>query len=244
MKKLFSLSALLMLAMCAGFVSSCNDDVEETPPATVTPPDGSATENKDNHEYVDLGLPSGTLWATCNVGASKPEEYGDYFAWGEVLPKNDYSKNNYKYCKGTDESMTKYCTNSSYGIIDNKTGLEAMDDAATVNWGNEWQMPDSGQFRELTNDSYTTTTWIEQNGVKGLKITSKRNGKSIFLPAAGYRNYSNFREEGSNGYYWTRTLTSYYSNYADLWCFNSNEIEMDDYYRYFGRSVRPVRVKK
>ncbi len=175
MKKLFSLGALLMLAMCAGFICSCNDDVEETPPA------GSNTaDNKDPHEYVDLGLPSGTLWATCNVGANSPEEYGNYFAWGETKPKSDYTWGIYKYCQGSPDTMTKYCRSRSYGTVDNKTELEPSDDAATANWGGGWQMPSREQFNELFNSSYTATTWTTLNGVSGYEITSKSNGNSIF----------------------------------------------------------------
>ena len=110
----------------------------------------------DSHEWVDLGLPSGTLWATCNVGASKPEEYGVYFAWGETEPKSNYDWSTYKYYNGSPETMTKYCTNNDMGRVDNKTELEAMDDAATVNWGSNWQTPSKEQFEELYNSSYTT----------------------------------------------------------------------------------------
>ena len=244
MKKLFSLGALLMLAMCAGFICSCNDDVEETPPATITPPDGNVTENKDTHEYVDLGLPSGTLWATCNVGASSPEEYGDYFAWGETKPKTTYNWSTYKYCKGTETTMTKYCTSSSYGTVDNKTELEPSDDAATANWGSGWQMPSKEQLYELYNSSYTTTTWTTMNGKYGRKITSKNNGNSIFLPASGCRNDTSLVDAGSYGDYWSRSLSTGYSNNAYNLNFYSSYINTYDYnYRYYGRSVRPVRVK-
>ena len=92
----------------------------------------------EEHEYVDLGLPSGTLWATCNVGASKPEEYGDYYAWGETEPKEVYDWSTYRWCNGGRTSLTKYNTKSSYGIVDNKTELELEDDAAYVNWGPSW----------------------------------------------------------------------------------------------------------
>ena len=109
-------------------------------------PEPDIDDTLDGHAYVDLGLPSGTLWATCNVGASSPEEYGDYFAWGETEPKNDYNWSTYKYCKGSSTTMTKYCTSSSYGTVDNKTELEPSDDAATVNWGSNWQMPSLEQL--------------------------------------------------------------------------------------------------
>ena len=203
-----------------------------------------ADDTAETHEWVDLGLPSGTLWATCNVGASKPEEYGDYFAWGETQPKSDFSWNTYKYCKGTDDTMTKYCTNSSWGTVDNKTELEPSDDAATVNWGSDWQTPSRDQCDELVNSSYTTQTWTTMNGVKGWKITSKSNGNSIFLPAAGYRRGTSLDDAGSYGCYWLRSLYASTSDYAYYLDFYSSYIDTYDYlYRYYGQSVRPVRVK-
>ena len=161
------------------------------------------------HEWVDLGLPSGTKWATCNVGASSPEEYGDYFAWGEVTPKNTYSLSTYKYCKGSYDTMTKYCTQSNYGynrFTDNLTELQPEDDAATANWGSPWRMPSYDQMKELCNSSYTTWEWTTLNGVNGCKVTSKSNGNSIFLPAAGYRSNDKLYDAGSDGYYWSSSL--------------------------------------
>ena len=202
-----------------------------------------AGDTAETHEWVDLGLPSGTLWATCNVGANSPEEYGDYFAWGETQPKTTYHMSNYKYCKGTYLIMTKYCTSSSYGIVDNKTELEPSDDAATVNWGNDWQMPSLGQVEELTCGSYTNISWTTLNGVHGRKITSKSNGNSIFLPAAGYRLNTSLIYAGSCGYYWSRSLCTSDSYFAYDLYFNSSGIDTNDDCRYDGRSVRPVRVK-
>jgi len=197
------------------------------------------------HDYVDLGLPSGTMWATCNVGANSPEEYGDYFAWGETEPKSDYSWSTYKYCKGTENTMTKYCTSSSYGTVDNKTELEPSDDAATANWGSGWQMPSSEQRDELINSSYTTTTGTTMNGVKGWKITSKSNGNSIFLPAAGGCGGTSLNNAGSSGGYWSRSLDTSCSNDAYVMYFYFSRIYASGYSgRYYGLSVRPVRVKK
>ena len=198
----------------------------------------------DGHVYVDLGLPSGTLWATCNLGASSPEEYGDYFAWGETEPKTTYDWSTYKYCNGSPETMTKYCTKSSYGTVDDKTVLEPSDDAATANWGSEWQMPSEEQCYELYNSSYTTTTWTTLNGKYGRKITSKSNGNSIFLPAAGWRNDTFLNAVGYNGLYWSRSLDAGNSGSADCLDFVSSDIGTYYDYRYVGRSVRPVRVKK
>ena len=198
--------------------------------------------------FVDLGLPSGTLWATCNIGASSPEEYGDYFAWGETDGYNDgkttFDWSTYKWYEGSISTLTKYCTDSEYGnnrFTDFKTELDLEDDAAYVNWGPDWRMPSLEQFRELINSSYTTTEWTTQNSVNGRKITSKKNGNSIFLPATGYRYDSSLNGAGSLGYYWSRTLYSLYSPYAWHLFFDSSGLNVDSSIRYYGRSVRPVR---
>ncbi|MEE1004818.1 MAG: Ig-like domain-containing protein [Bacteroidaceae bacterium] len=203
------------------------------------------TVQNETHEWVDLGLPSGTLWATCNVGASKPEEYGDYFAWGETQPKSDnnYSKSAYRYYDSVYGVYTKYCLQSDYGTIDNKSELEMSDDAATVNWGADWQMPSKKQFDELINSSYTTTTRTTMNGVEGRMITSKSNGNSIFLPAAGIRYNTDLSSTGSNGGYWSRSLYESYSYDAYYLYFYSSYFYTNNRNRYYGRSVRPVRVK-
>ena len=193
----------------------------------------------DGHDYVDLGLPSGTLWATCNVGASKPEDYGNYYAWGETVTKTVYDWSTYKWTEGASETPIKYTGSSS-------AELELSDDAAYVNWGKNWRMPSEGQLEELFNDDYTTTTWTSINGIYGRKITSKMpgyTGNSIFLPAAGYYNRSSLRYAGSNGYYWSRTLNVFDTSFArDLGFYSSNLCTYIDR-RYFGQSIRPVRNK-
>ena len=207
-------------------------------------PDQSGTsEGKD---YVDLGLPSGTLWATCNVGANSPEEYGNHFAWGETEGdgngKTQYSWSTYKWCNGSIKTQTKYCVGGSYGTVDNKQELDLGDDAAYMLWGTTWCMPSKQQFEELIDSKYTTTEWTIQNDVKGYKITSKKNGNSIFLPAAGYRSGNSLSNVGAEGYYWTRMLYTDMSCYAYDTFFNSGTISSEDFfYRYGGQSIRPVR---
>ena len=211
-------------------------------------------EEAGEHEYVDLGLPSGTLWATCNIGANSPEEYGDYFAWGETEPKEDYSWSTYKYCNGSFNTMTKYCSLSDYGyngFTDNLTELLPEDDAATMNWGSEWQIPSVEQRDELVNNEYTTTTWVTRNGVGVKLITSKTNEKSIFLPAAGcyWDDNSGLRNVGSEGYYWSRSLylvkdLSY--DACALRIYYSTTYDGITYlggFRPCGFSVRPVRAQ-
>jgi uncharacterized repeat protein (TIGR02543 family) len=207
----------------------------------VEPDDSDKPEEKPDanaHEYVDLGLPSGTKWATCNVGADFPEDYGDYFAWGETEAKSYYDWSTYKWCKGSYDTMTKYCTSSSDGTVDNKTTLDLSDDAAYVNLGSSWRMPTEAQLNELRTEC--TWTWITLNGVNGHKVTSKINGNSIFLPAAGYRDDSGLHRAGAGGYYWSRSLDTDYSDFAYYLRFDSVNVYSSYYSRSYGRSVRPV----
>ena len=186
-------------------------------------------------EYVDLGL--SVKWATFNVGANKPEDYGDYFAWGETESKNTYSWSTYKWCNGSSTTLTKYCTNSSYGTVDNKKTLELSDDAAYTNWGGKWRTPTDAELTELRTQC--TWTWTTQNGVNGYKVTGT-NGNSIFLPTAGYRYNSSLGSAGSYGYYWSSTLEISSSSFALNVGFNYGYVSSYRYDRYFGRSVRPV----
>ncbi len=199
------------------------------------------------NDYVDLGLPNGTLWATCNVGADSPEGYGDYFAWGETSPQSDnrYSWDSYTWCNGSNNTMTKYCTNSSWGyngFTDNTTKLDPEDDAAYVNWGPAWRMPSLEQMNELRTNC--TWTWTTKGTVNGYEVTGS-NGNSIFLPAAGYGHDSSLGSAGSCGVYWSRTL--FESNPGIAWYlyFDSSFVTTDEEGgRYFGLSVRPVRVSE
>ncbi len=208
----------------------------------------------DEHEWVDLGLPSGTLWATCNVGANSPEEYGNYFAWGETEPKEEYIWETYTHCEGDYNVLTKYCIDNSYGyngFTDGLTELLPEDDAATTNWGSGWKMPSLDQLSELINSTYTIRTLTEQNGVKGLQIKSRTNGESVFLPEAGFVQGRN-PLAGFSGYYWSRSLgTRGYTDEGGLLSFysygsdddSSNYIGTSCSVRYTGHSIRPVRVK-
>ena len=168
-------------------------------------------------EAIDLGLPSGTLWASCNVGATKPEEYGDYFAWGETKPKEYYNWGTYKWCNGSSSSLTKY-TGS-----DGKTELDLEDDAAYVNWGSSWRMPSLDQIKELIDNC--NWEWTQLNGVWGRKATSKTNGNSIFLPTAGWRDDASLGDAGSYGYYWSRSLDTRYSGGAYSLSFDSGGVD-------------------
>ena len=206
--------------------------------------EGGITPAPADVQAVDLGLPSGIKWASCNVGAEKPEDYGNYYAWGEVLPKENYSWITYKYANGTpnkDPKLTKYCNNTSYGdngFTDNKTTLESEDDAAHVNWGGSWRMPTAAEMDELLENC--TWTWTTQNGVNGYQVASKTNSNSIFLPAAGYRAGTNLGRVGYLGRFWASLLDE--SNPICAWYlgFYSGYVGEGYYDRYCGQSVRPV----
>ena len=190
-------------------------------------------------EYaVDLGLPSGTLWADRNVGADSPEAYGYYFAWGETEPRyyNCYW-DSYKWYNGSSSTMTKYCNNSSCGTVDGKTVLDLEDDAAYVNMGSEWRMPTTAELQELMDNC--TWSWTTQNGVKGYKVTGPKSN-SIFLPAAGYHGNSYHINAGSNGYYWSSSLRESDPYFAYILYFSSGYYGLSSNSRYFRKPVRAV----
>ena len=208
---------------------------------------GAQTANAQN-TFVDLGLPSGTLWATCNVGADNPAGDGYYLAWGETFEKSTYYDwEHYKYCKGTSKTLTKYCTVEEWSgniSMDGLTELLPEDDAATVNWGFEWQMPSKAQFEELFNSGYTTTEWTTLNGKNGMRITSKSNGRSIFLPASGYKVDYTRKFYGEYGLYMSRSIHNQYpaTAYTAYFIYGDSKA-VDNYGREAGYSVRPVRVQ-
>lgn len=209
------------------------------------------TPDYNGHEYVDLGLPSGLKWATCNIGANSLEESGDYFAWGEVEPKEYYDWSTYKYCDGTKNTLTKYCNNSSCGkdgFTDNKTVLDLEDDAAHVNWGGSWRMPSSEEWLELRE--YCTIEFITINEMKGIRFTSKIEGytdRSIFLPAAGYMNKdSHFGDDGTTnsvnlyGCYWLNEVLDACDGYGGYFDVEQNEIIGGLMNYRMGFTIRPV----
>ena len=187
-------------------------------------------------EYVDLGL--SVKWATCNVGATKPEDCGGYFAWGETKPKTIYDWNTYKWCNGSETTLTKYNVHSGYGVVDYKAQLDLSDDAAHVNWGGNWRMPTDAEWIELREQCIWA--WTTGKGIVGYTVISKSNNNKIFLPAAGHRYGSLLNFAGIGGYYWSSWLTTGSPNSAWVVNFNSNRVYRYNGLRRYGFSVRPV----
>ena len=202
----------------------------------------NGTEN--GYQYIELGL--SVKWGTFNVGATKPEEYGDYYAWGETETKGNYSWSTYKWCNGSYDTQNKYNTNSSFGTVDNKTTLDPEDDVAHVKWGGSWRMPTKAEQDDLRNKC--TWTWYgsgntEFNGIAGYKVTSNMEGytdRFIFLPAAGYRDDIYLNNVGLYGLYWSSSLIAGYPFLAYYLYFDSDSVGWYGYYRLRGQSVRPV----
>jgi len=202
--------------------------------------DSSSVQTNDRNTYVDLGLPSGILWATSNVGASSPEEFGSYFAWGETVAKNDYSWSTYKWYNGSSNALTKYNADATKGVIDNLTSLEPNDDAAAINMKGGWRMPTNKEWGELCDTSNCSWIWTDRHGVKGYMVNSKKNGESVFFPAAGYRSSTGRVGAGSGGFY----RSSYNKGIPnDAWGinFDSTNVRTISSRRYLGYSVRAVR---
>lgn len=209
-------------------------------------------ETPSTEDYVDLGL--SVKWAKRNLGASKPSDYGDYYAWGETEPKAEYTWATYKWMQTGQadwKHITKYTVEDgktdaiwydSDGtfIGDGKTTLEAADDAATAKLGSPWRMPTLDEIKELSDNC--TWTWTTQDGKNGYEVKGT-NGNTIFLPAAGYRHSSGLCDAGSGGYYWSSSLTPPFSDGARYLLFGSDALGWSNYYysRYYGFTVRPVR---
>ena len=195
---------------------------------------------KAEPESVDLGLPSGIKWATFNVGATKPEGYGEYYAWGETEPKSDYSWATYKWCDGDYNKLTKYCSQYSYGKVDSKRYLEAEDDVATVEWDAPWRTPTDEDWNELIDNC--NWAWTTQSGIKGYRVTGKKSGytdKSIFLPAAGEKGGTSLSGIGSELVYWSSDTVLGMSFYA-YYLTNESGVTVNGTARNFGFPIRPV----
>ena len=195
----------------------------------------------NGHEWVDLGL--SVKWAACNVGASSPSEYGMYFAWGEIVEKEEYTWKSYRFrIRGNSpESATfsHYNTKKGKGVVDNRTLLLLDDDAAFSNWGGDWRIPTRAEWDELLQKC--VLTWTRKDGVLGALVTSSINGNSIFLPAAGYRQDKRHLDEAALGHYWSSTLNSDSPHFAYRLFFTRQQSMTYNSFRSDGFSIRPVR---
>ena len=234
MQKLTKPISAILLTMTVCVVVGCTKD-------------NGGNGSYNGHDYIDLGLPSGTMWATCNVGTDTPEDHGDRFAWGETQPKAVYTDSNYLYTHGGYFEFTKYCTKPEYGyngFTDNLKTLEPSDDAATVNWGEGWRTPTINEWVELlTKCRYTFTS---RNGVNGCVFTG-RNGSSIFLPVKGRVGDDKSSIEDGMGNYWSSSLNKGMPIYAKGFQFiiDYDDCDIyDDFSRCAGYSVRPVRASR
>ena len=208
-----------------------------------------ATAPHPQTDWVDLGLPSGVLWAKCDLGANAPEEYGNYYAWGEISPKEVYNWNTYRYGTADGEgnllTLIKYNTHSDYGTPDSLTILRATDDAATMAFGigSGARTPTKEEWQELID--YSTVEWTTMNGVNGLKFTSITNGNTLFFPAAGMRYGSELHGvDGCGfGFYWSSSLDTNSPSDAWAFCFDANNpVHVGKSNRRYGFTVRAVRL--
>ena len=199
-------------------------------------------ENTHNgYEYVDLGL--SVKWATMNVGAVNSEDYGDYFAWGEIDSKDDYNFISYKWTQETSSSQqfNKYNTNPGYGVVDGKIELEIIDDVANAKWGGNWRMPTQKEFEELCNTDNCIWSIYVVLEKEFYKVTSKINGNSILFPIAGYKSFNAIYSKDYDGNYWSKTLYKTAPDEAvKLRLSSNNHAYISEEHRVYGLSVRPV----
>lgn len=217
---------LILSAACNQYIISDGED-------NLEPEQGWKT---NGYEYVDLGL--SVCWATCNVGAKYIDEYGNVYAWGETRDKDYWDWQNYLFCKGTKDSMTKYCLQSEFGTVDNLSRLKFSDDAANFNWGGGWRLPKESEMNELI----TKCIWEKGllNNTVGYFVTGPSKHK-IFLPLAGRGKHGSGKsKEGMYGFYWTSNLSKTYSNSGISLIIGDSNPEISTFVRYIGLSVRPV----
>ena len=237
MMKINSLSKVLVFVFVSIALCSCGNNDEGT---SLTAHDIALTDS----EWVDLGLPSGLLWASCNVGETRPEDYGDYYAWGETAVKDVYDWQTYIHCNGAPSRLTKYCNQAALGFdeyTDDLTILQTVDDAASVNIGGGARIPSSSEWRELM--AGTISVWTTVNNVYGRKIIGD-NGNAIFLPAAGGYWGSALCGDGKYGYYWADGIDLDNPRYAWYFCFDYSLTDNGSIGRDHGFPVRAVRGKK
>lgn len=246
MKKIYILTLVMATLNCRGqerlVIGDMNGDgyltVADVTLLTNTILGNSAKQYHEciGHEYVDLGLPSGTLWATCNVGAVNPEDFGSYFAWGEIYPKDTYSWSNY-----FDAIDSNPVTFKEYNRNSGKTEFSLIHDAARVHWGGDWHVPTYDQFHELFTKDLVNRQWATINGVDGVLFTSKTSDNWIFLPAAGQIVENGPRYEETTMAYWTSTIYAQSEAYGSFYYATASGIKWGGAPRLAGMPLRPVR---
>lgn len=250
--KIQRLFQLFILFILSGSLVSCDKDNDsevlshlffgEESGGSGDKTDNTDDKNDQSKQYVDLGL--SVKWAVCNLGAKQPQDYGEYYAWGETESKTTYTWMTYKYYNSDSDKLTKYCTSSSYGNKDNKTTLTDNDDAATKLYGSGWRMPTHDEISELFDRcTFTITTY---RGTRGTQITSDTNGESIFIPYAGYFDDKNKKNVTEDFYLWSKELITqkpscacgFYTNH------NTKEVHLSNVERFYGFQIRPVYTGK
>ncbi len=258
---------LPVTAICAAFsvffLTGCNKDDDKNSISMSQVNEGVEIIEGTDYEVIDLGLPSGTLWAKCNIGATSPEKPGSFFAWGETQTKDVFTTNNYKWCKdGIMHMITKYNVDADSDFRDNLKELDQADDAANVIMGQGWHMPTVRQFRELMNSQYCQSKWCKLNGTGGYLFTSVvegYEGRSIFIPIVGYKDVDRLRFPDERSYYWCNSLfedrkyddkkkefvTSVVTLEASTLCLEHLDVDnrvIDSRTRYLGLPIRPVYI--
>ncbi len=225
---------IVLQILALSFLSACkgeNKDTGEESKVVRKHTGTDLTGNINGHDWVDLGLPSGLRWATCNVGASVPEEFGYYIAWGETEPKDEYTSINSLTYKVPLKRLKQW------GIIDQSGTLTKVHDAACVSWGEPWRMPTIEDYTELLTNC--TWTFSEVNGVNGYTVTGP-NHQHIFLPAAAFQQNTKIENVGDFGDYWSSTIVEELSGVACSLGYSSKSYGRRRYARYAGRTIRPV----
>ena len=237
---------LSVFCLSAMLVASCSDGGTQNKPVAPKVEEPALIPAPANAEAVDLGLPSGTKWANLNIGATKPEDYGVYFAWAETRghagdTKRKFDLVSYKWFDVEKGVYTRYCADASFGQVDNIKFLPLEDDAARANWGEPWQLPTFDDILELVDN--TTHEWTTLNGVEGCKLTSKTNGNYIFFPATGCFGPTGTGSQGEYGYYWSLSLYPSDAGCARGFFFTKELARTSGSMRHLGRTVRPVSKK-
>lgn len=215
----------------------------------------------DGEDDSDMDLPSGVIWATCNVGGVNPEDFGLFYQWGDTqgykgacseaestpdnLETHFFGWSRYKYANGTANSMTKYNTSATYGsVVDNISVLLPEDDPVCIATNGEYRMPTYAEVKEIYEYANTTSRWTTHNDVPGRLFTSKSNGQQVFFPAAGFAMDANVGNVGTMGYYWSAEMFTAMSNMARYLVFNQSTVSWTYYYKCFGHTIRGVKVVK